>query len=143
MTDEYIKRLVTCINRIDGTYYDMARASAAGQNEAALLYALSYGEELSQKSICEEWLIPKTTINTIVHRLLGEGYIEVCARGGKEKLLSLTDSGRAYAQRVLGAMKAAEKRAIERTLESFSPQFICALEAFSAYLLEDVNKNDD
>lgn len=143
MSDEYVRRLITCINRIDGKYYDLARMSAAGENQIAVLYALSDGGEHSQKSICAEWLIPKTTINTITRKLLDEGYIRVSSHSGKEKMLSLTDSGKEYAKKLLGPINRAERYAMDKTLKNFSPQFIDALEAFSEYFIECEVKNGD
>ena len=77
MIEDCVRRLVLCINRIDGKYYDLARDNSAGENEVAVLCTLADGGVHSQKSICEEWLIPKTTINTVVHKMLGEGLVKV------------------------------------------------------------------
>ena len=142
-TEELVRRLTLCINRIDGKYYDMARESRAGENEVAMLYALMDGKAHSQKSICAEWLIPKTTVNTIKRRLLDEGYIEVTAVDKREKMIALTESGMQYATKTLAAMKDAEYYAMTRTLQRFDPTFIDALEVFSYYMSEYGEKQDD
>ncbi len=141
--EDYVRRLVLCINRIDGKYYDIAKESCVGENQIAVLYSLCDGGEHSQKSICEEWLIPKTTINTLVHKMLGEGLVKVTSLSGKEKLLKLTEDGKAYAERVLAPMREAELQAMKRTVENFSPQFIDALEKFADYFIAYGDKKSD
>lgn len=136
MIEDCVRRLVLCINRIDGKYYDLARENSAGENEVAVLCTLADGGVHSQKSICEEWLIPKTTINTVVHKMLGEGLVRVTNHSGKEKMLALTDEGKTYADRTLAGMRAAELSAMQKTLERFSPQFIDAMEAFAQYFID-------
>ena len=70
-----ISRLVTAINKIDGAYYFCARRMSLRENTLALLYALHDGQPHTQKQIVEDWLIPKTTINTAVRELKREGYL--------------------------------------------------------------------
>lgn len=48
-------------------------------NALALLYALNDGRAHSQKQISEDWLIPKTTINTIVKEFTDIGYVTLLA----------------------------------------------------------------
>ena len=61
-----IRRLMLATNRIDGAYYLLSRKLGVKENILALLYALDDEETHSQKRICEDWLFPKTTINTII-----------------------------------------------------------------------------
>ena len=55
----------------------------------------------------------------------------------REKMIFLTEEGRAYARSVLKPLFAAEDAAMERTLEEFSPEFIAALEDFSQKLQQE------
>ena len=70
-----VRRLMLAINRIDGIYYLFSKNQGSNENTYALLYAISDGKPHSQKQVCEEWLIPKTTINTITRNLVKEGYL--------------------------------------------------------------------
>ncbi len=132
----YIERLARCITRIDGKYYDLAKRCSAGENEVYVLYSLAGGQQLSQKAIADEWHIPKTTINYAVNRLKREGFIQVTAADGREKLLALTPQGAEYAENALKDMLEAEKCAMKKTLEKYSPQFIDALEFFARHIME-------
>lgn len=143
MKDEYMRRLILCINRIDGKYYDMAKNCFIGENEVAVLYSLSDGCEHSQKSICDEWLIPKTTINSVIHKMLKEGYVQITSLAGREKMLALTQDGKDYAKKILIPLRKAESYALDKTLEAFGPSFIDAMEAFTKYLEQYNELNND
>ncbi|HJD22992.1 MAG TPA: MarR family transcriptional regulator, partial [Firmicutes bacterium] len=94
-----IYRLMVAINKIDGSYYLCARKLGVKENTLALLYALGDGLPHSQKQISEDWLIPKTTINTIVKELADAGYLSLLAtEDSREKTIRLTESGNDYAQ---------------------------------------------
>lgn len=136
MEESYIRRMAQCITRMDGQYYDYARRSLASENEVYVLYTLSDGGEYSQKTICDEWHIPKTTVNAVVAKMKSDGYVEGAGAEGREKLLKLTPKGMEYAKRALTFIHDAEDYALKRTLERFSPAFVDALEAFAAYFTE-------
>ena len=130
---EGIARLTAANNRIDGAYYLCARAMGINENKLALLYALDDGRPHTQTQICAEWMMPKTTVNTIVRDLERAGYMTLAVHG-REKTLVLTEAGRAYARRLLAPVKAAEEQALAETLETFSPAFIDAYDHFAARL---------
>ena len=71
---EAIRQLMTAFNKIDGSYYFCAKSLGVKENTLAVLYALDDGLPHSQKQLSEEWLIPRTTVNTIVKELEKEGY---------------------------------------------------------------------
>ena len=60
---------MVAINRVDGIWYLLARKSGMKVNTISLLFALDDGKAHTQKQICEEWIIPRTTINTVVKEL--------------------------------------------------------------------------
>ena len=70
-----IRKIMVSINRIDGIYYQWAKRIGLKDNMLALLYALSDGNLHSQKQISEEWLIPKTTINTVIQECIQKDYV--------------------------------------------------------------------
>lgn len=86
-----IRRIMISVNVIDGICDIMAKKAGMKMNTLALLYALDDGKAHSQREICEKWLIPKTTLNTIVKECIEEGYIYLNAdKGKKEKEICLT-----------------------------------------------------
>ena len=138
---EEVRSLVNAINKIDGAYYFCAKKMGIKENTLALLSALDDGRPHTQKQICEEWLIPKTTINTVVRELLRKDYITLGAAGPtKEKTILLTQRGRQYADEIMEEMNLSEQRALERTLQDFSPEFVDAFECFAQNLCEEFEK---
>lgn len=125
-TREYIRRMTTAQNRIDGIYYLAAKALGTKDNTLALLYALDDDQPHTQKQICQEWLIPKSTLNTVVRECVAAGYMQLEPHA-REKTIQLTPSGREYAAKLLRPLYAAE----EAAMEEIPPEFVEALERFS------------
>ena len=135
---EEIRRIMVSVNVIDGIYAMGAKKIGIKDNSLSLLYALDDGKPHSQKEICEHWLIPKTTLNTIVKECVNAGYIVLDGiKHTKEKEIRLTDKGQEYAKTILNQVYELERRAMEKTLSSYSPEFGQALEQFTAYLKEE------
>ena len=135
---EEIRRIMVSVNVIDGIYAMGAKKIDIKDNSLYLLYALDDGKPHSQKEICEHWLIPKTTLNTIVKECVNAGYIVLDGiKHTKEKEIRLTDKGQEYAKTILNQVYELERRAMEKTLSSYSPEFVQALEQFTAYLKEE------
>lgn len=136
-----VRRIMLATNKIDGVYYLFGKRRGISANKLAFLYALSDGETHSQKEISDEWLMPRTTVNSTVKQLLAEGYIEFCYEGRKkEKALRLTDVGKAFAEDLFAGIFNAEEKAITDTLQNFSPDFVTALEMFCGALIEQSEK---
>lgn len=135
---EQVRRLMAAINRIDGIWYLLARKSGVKVNTLSLLFALDDGLPHTQKQICEEWIIPRTTINTVVQECAQMGYLELRQRArSKEKELILTPKGMQYAKKVLAMYYQAENEAMRRTLEQYSPEFIDAVKQYADFLKEE------
>ena len=137
-----VRRLTEATNRMDGAYYVWARRRGINENRLAILYALDGGAAVNQKQISDEWLIPKTTVNTVIRELEREGIVALTARG-REKLVALTESGRAYTEALLAPMKAAEVRALQQTLERYSPEFLDAYDCFSGLLCRELQRDSE
>ena len=139
---EAIRRLMIAINKIDGCYYFCARKLGVKENMLALLYALDDGKPHSQKQIYEDWLIPKTTISTIVKELVKEGYITLLAEEeSREKTILLTESGKEYTRILLEKFYTTEQEALKNTLQKFSPGFIDAFDCFASCLCAESQKH--
>ena len=100
---------------IDAFYSEFARNSGVKPNLLWVLYALNDGNKHSQKEISASWDIPKTTVNTIVGELLKDEYISLSQIKGqkRELLISLTDKGKNYANKLLNKLYALEDKVYE------------------------------
>ena len=63
-----IAQLMTALNRINCCYAVCAQSAALKENELMILYALADGVPYSQKQICDEWDIPRTTMYFVHER---------------------------------------------------------------------------
>ena len=123
------------VNVIDGIYEMIAKKIGIKENTLALLYALDDGKSHSQKEICEEWLIPRTTLNTIVKECVEAGYIFLDTdHRKKEKEVCLTEKGQQYASDILRQVYELEETAMKQTLENGSEVFIDGLVRFTSNL---------
>lgn len=132
------KRLSLALCSIDKTYYLSEKKKRLSDAELCIMYTLDDGEPHSQKEIAEEWLVPKTTINTITKRWETEGLIIQTPIPGKrrEMQITLTETGKAYAKGFLSFIYKAEDTALQKTLNRYSDTFIEALEYFDENLKE-------
>lgn len=134
---QLICRMTKAENKIDGVYYYFARHLGINENKLALLYALDDGMPHSQKDVSEEWMIPRTTINSIVRGMMAEGYIVLDSDSHtKEKALMLTEQGQAYARKLLQDIYDAEEQAMTETIQKYSTEFVDAIEFFGERLHE-------
>lgn len=139
---EYIrataKRLILALYNIDEVYYTSEKKRRLSDAELCILYALDDGQPHSQKEICEKWLVPKTTINTITKKWEAQGLLTLNAIHGKrrEMQVTLTDTGKVFSKEILDFLYRAEDKALIKTLDKYSDTFIDALEYFGENLKE-------
>lgn len=138
---DLVRRIMLATNKIDGVYYLFGKRRGIPANRLAFLYALADGKAHSQKEISDEWLMPRTTVNSTVKQLMAENMLEFCGEAHtKEKTMRLTAKGQAMADKLFAGIFEAEDEAITETLESFSPEFVEALETFCSKLIEQSEK---
>jgi len=132
------KRLILALYNIDEVYYVSEKKKRLSDAELCIMYALDDGQPHSQKEICDEWLVPKTTVNTITKKWEAQGYLTLTPIPGKrrEMHIMLTDAGRDYAKSFMGFLYRAEDIAMKKTIEKYSDEFIEAIEFFGASLKE-------
>ena len=139
--ENQIRKIMLSINRVDGIYYQWARKMGINENMLALLYALSDGKTYTQKQISEEWLIPKTTINTVIKECINNGYIVLQHEPHtKQKVICLTDAGKKYTNDVLKAVKFAEIQAFSETQKKYVFEIAQVFEEFSNHLKDAYEK---
>lgn len=145
-TRRSLRELAIAVNQIDAAYccFNPPQMGAKA-SELWLLYALDDGESHSQKQICEEWGMPRTTLNTTIKQMEAAGHLTLSHIPGKrrEKQVSLTESGQRFARRVLRPIYEAEEQALSQTARRFSPDFIQALAYFSDCLRASIQKQTE
>lgn len=131
------RRLMMSIDRIDEVYYSAQKNSGMKDSLFVLMYALSDGTTQTQKQICEDWHIPRSTLNTTVLEQVREGNVELVADGHKHKQILLTHKGRAFIKTKLAPLFSAEKDAASSMdVEHLAEE----LDRFAAHLEEHFRK---
>ena len=93
----FFYRLGKLVYGLDGVYEEYGRNCRVGSpNLLWILYALNDGERHSQKQICADWSIPRSTANTIIKDLESKQYVALSQIKGerRELLVSLTACGK-------------------------------------------------
>lgn len=134
-----VRRILTDVNRTDGIYYRFAKRIGIKENALGLFYALSDGKPHSQKEICDEWMIPRSTLNTIVKEYAENGYIRL-EKGvrAKEKILLITEKGRKYTSAWMDRLFSAEQEAFTKVVDRYGGAFVDALSLFVDTLEEQL-----
>ena len=142
---ETARRLIFALYRIDEAYYLNEKNKKLSDAELCVMYALDDGKPHSQREISQEWLLPKTSVNTIVKRWKDEGFLTMTPIAGKRREMNimLTDAGRAYAKDFMSFLYCAEDKALKKTLARYSDTFIEAIEFFGASLQEAFSEEQD
>ena len=100
--------------RVDAVYDDFAKDSGVVSPTLLwILYALNDGGEHTQREICVDWSLPKSTVNTVMMELKKNGYVELEPIAGKRREMTvvLTQSGKEYANSLLAAIYKKEAEA--------------------------------
>ena len=97
---EAIDRMNQCMNRLDRLYYIAARKLGVKDNSLLLYYVLNDGKAHSQKEISEEWLVPRTTLNTVVKEEIEKDISDWKLRAVQEKKTSFLQKMEKYMRKI-------------------------------------------
>lgn len=108
MNREKIDRIYGSVRKIDQAYETWAVGHGLTLCEMWIYYMmLEEGNTMvTQKNLSMELGIPKTSINSMIKKQLKLGYMEMQTNPGnkREKMLSLTEEGRKFAQELIGPL---------------------------------------
>lgn len=113
----FFYKLGKLVYQIDGVYEQYGRECKLGsQNLLWILYALNDGGAHSQRQICDDWAIPRSTANTIIKDLEARKFVELSRIKGerREMRVSLTPEGKEYADGILSDLYRREKQIYDR-----------------------------
>lgn len=140
-----IKKLIAATNVIDHAYLVKGRSLAVKPNIVVLLYALVNDDHLSQSKLHSDWLLPLSTINTLVSECRGAGLLTLEPIPGRRRecYLRLTAKGRSFAGLILAEIHAAEEKAMRETLAKYPPEFVDALAFYARTFHRALNLNEE
>lgn len=115
-TYEFMKSMGERANRVDQIYAAWAKRHGVNYNMLAVLYTTYKNDQCSQKFVCEEWCLPKQTVNTTCRDLIASGIItQVQSTEDKREIrISLTPKGRQFAAPIVTELLEIENRVLMR-----------------------------
>ena len=122
--------------RVDEAYSRYSKTLGLSESELCLIYALYPNYELSQKEICKDWQIPKSTLNTTLKKYEKEGLISMSylPNNKNEMKVSLTDNCILYAKKFIDEIQVKELEAMKKVMEKYGTSFIDAANLYADIL---------
>lgn len=124
-------------------YDEYAKRNGMLMKTLLVVNILFYANEgLTQKDICSRTFQSKQTVNLIIQNLLKEAYVTVEERkeNKREKLVKMTDAGRAYCEKVVRHITWAEDTAMSMFTPEEQKQLIDLSRTFTKNLTKLVNQ---
>ncbi len=118
-------------------YNEYAKSHGMLMNTLLVVNVLFYAKDgLTQRDICERTFQSKQTVNLIIRNLLNEAYVTVEERkeNKREKLVRMTDAGRAYCEKVVRHVTWAEDTAMSMFSSEEQKQLIDLSRTFTKNL---------
>ncbi len=135
---QQMDRIAVHLGKITQLYHECAKAQGMTYNGMMVLGALRHSQRCTQKQIVEQWGLPKQSVNTIIKKLHNDQYVKFLpGRNNKEKLVTLTAKGKAFADEVLQPILAMEERVLERIGEEECRQIKKNTEKFATFFTEE------
>lgn len=103
------------IIKFRGMYSRWSSEHNISYHEMLVLYEIRDNGFCTQKQICENYLLPKQTINNVITAMRKDGLLVYDERHstGREKAFILSEKGKQYAAPLLASLNAVEDRALE------------------------------
>lgn len=116
----------TSINKARSLYAGWAKKNRISYYELLILSLLREEAPCTQAQISEICGLPKQTVSRITNALAKAGHLAVCQKPSnkKEKEVSLTKDGMAYAEELLAPLRQMEQRAIRQMGAEQYQQFL-------------------
>ncbi len=114
---EQPEKFCDCCWKLDSLYEEYAKSLGYSYSNLYVLQIIfSNPGSCTQKLISERTFLPKQTVNAIITGFLKQGFIELKELGTdrRVKIVSLTKSGKKFAEKYLLKMQDAECKAMEQ-----------------------------
>ncbi|BDF68301.1 MarR family transcriptional regulator [Oscillospiraceae bacterium] len=144
---EDIKKQLETFNQqvkdLTAIYRCAASQHSVSENEFWVWYTLLVsGEEYSQQDICEMWSLPKQTINSVIAHLRQKGFLSLEMEPGtrNRKIIRLTESGKAFGEKIVTPIYEAEQRTLARLTVQEREQCVALMEKYVTTFREELDE---
>lgn len=112
--DEQVRQFCDCWQEMNMIYEDYARSVDMSYTTLYILSYLTRNDAYTQKAICEKTFLPKQTVNTVITGFYKRGWVTLVEdkNDRRTKFIRLTEEGRAYTEKVIPQINAAEREAM-------------------------------
>ncbi|MEE8808127.1 MAG: hypothetical protein SOI44_06900 [Lactimicrobium sp.] len=108
--NKVIHGVSACLNRLDEMYDGIGAKYGITYNTLMIYYIFSEEENVTQKTICDEMFLAKSTVHSIVLRMVQDGMLVFTDRkNGKEKILALTPDGALFMKGLMKTVRQKER----------------------------------
>lgn len=130
----YFDKFNTSIINFRGIYSLWSKEHNISYNEMLVLYTIRDNSYCTQKQICNNYLLPRQTINNVIKSMKEKGLITISDKykNGKEKSFVLTKKGQEYSKPFYVSLEKIETKAIN----NFGEENLKIM----AQLIDDFNK---
>ena len=111
---ETMFRLNTALNKIDLAYESIAKRHGLTFNSLMVIYLINNAKDITQKQICEELHLPKSTVHSILLDFIKQDYTNLIeGNNKKEKRIVITQAGYKYFGKILEETYSVEKNVLD------------------------------
>lgn len=114
---EQVRQYYVLWREMNNMYEAWSRSNGLSYNAMLILYSLWEDENgCTQKTICQQWTLPKQTVNTILKDYEKKNLIEfsVASNDHRNKLVRLTEAGKAFTKDIIPKLQKLETEVMER-----------------------------
>lgn len=142
-----VDNMYNAIRKINQSYEKWASRFGLTLNEMQIYYEImdSDQETITQKKLCEALEAPKTSVNSIIKKQMTMGRIslQVNPQNKREKVISLTDEGKLFANEVILPLFQYEEDIMTRFKEKDIDMIIDIQNQFADMLLMKVRNTNE
>ena len=127
-------------------YDEYAKRHGMLMKTLLVVNVLFYAKEgMTQKEICQRTFHSKQTVNLIIKNLLADGYVTAAEmpENKRNKIVRMTDAGRAYCEKVVRHITWAEDTAMSLFTPEEQKQLIDLSRTFTKNLTRLVNQEEE
>lgn len=138
-----IKEVYSSMSKITGSYGIWAKEHGLSYNALLVLYTMEEVTKCTQKQICESWLIPKQTVNSILLEFKEQGYVEfeIDSNNKREKIVRFTNLGQQYAKSILTKLHSIEEEVMLKMGAEMCEQFVEANNVYYDLFKKEIENN--
>jgi len=141
---ETMARLNAALNKIDLAYETIAKKHGLTFNALMIIYLMDKSENITQKQICDEVHLPKSTVHSILLDFIKRDYTSLIdGNNKKEKFITTTAAGKRYFRKILEETEVIEKNVLDALGEEACTFLTDTAEIVGDLLTKEIAKIND